>query len=149
MLLSSPPAVTSEIGSTATEAIRDAADTFASLSAPLNSSCTYQSRFLEKVLLEYTRIKNNRMEAPRRRIHPSTFPSHPPTQAEPRLSLGFMLEGDQIHPGQQLSIEPNPEVEFDAASLGFASFFRDEGVWDDIFAVAGFNLQEGVFSCET
>ncbi|KAL3485208.1 fungal-specific transcription factor domain-containing protein [Aspergillus germanicus] len=153
ILLFSPLVVTSEIGSTATKAIRDAADTFASLSAPPNSSCTYQARFLEKILLEYTRIRNNRMETPRRRTHPSTFASNPPIQdpastpAELRLSLGFMLEGEQTQPRQHTSIAPNPELHIDAASDEFASFLGDEGVWDDIFAVAGFNLQEGVFSC--
>jgi hypothetical protein len=153
ILLSSPPAVTSEIGSAVMKAIRDAADTFASLSAPSNSSCTYQARFLEKILLEYTRIRNSRMETPRRRTHSSALASNPPaldsasTPAEPRLSLGFMLEGEQVRPEQHTSRDANPELQFDAASDGFASFFEDEGVWDDIFAVAGFNLQEGVFSC--
>ncbi|KAL3452352.1 hypothetical protein BJX65DRAFT_303185 [Aspergillus insuetus] len=153
ILLSSPSAVTSEIGSTVMKAIRDAADTFASLSAPSNSSCTYQARFLEKILLEYTRIRNTRMETPRRRTHSLALASNPPaldlasTPAEPRLTLGFMLEREQMRPEQHTSRDANPELQFDAASDGFASFFEDEGVWDDIFAVAGFNLQEGVFSC--
>ncbi|KAL2819720.1 hypothetical protein BJX63DRAFT_381528 [Aspergillus granulosus] len=148
LLLSSPPAVTSEIESIATKVIRDAAGTFAGLSAPANSSCTFQARFLENILLEYTRIRSGRFDTPRRRPQPSAFSSDSmqeqvTVQPSSRLSLGFMLGGEELRP----SLDSSPGVEYDQASYSFGSLLGDdEGAWD-FFAQAGFNIEEGVFSC--
>ncbi|KAL4940478.1 fungal-specific transcription factor domain-containing protein [Aspergillus oleicola] len=173
LLLSSKHDIVREIEPTATQAIKDAGDTFARLSAPASSSCTFQVRFLENILLEYYRIRRNGLETPRRQ------PSIPQEQRTPQTrhrwqypNIADLDEHSRHLPGQADISRPSPrgmcasrtsdvpeiyyghhvsqeqeEVDYSHRELGFLCDNGDEALWDEMFANAGFSIQEGVFFC--
>ncbi|KAL4904747.1 hypothetical protein BDW74DRAFT_168325 [Aspergillus multicolor] len=191
LLLSSPHSVRQEIESITTKAIRGAAETFASLSAPPSSSCALQARFLQKILHEYidTHLSRSR---PVERAHsipgerdpgrtralrhekpegaqpgfvdqseassqPDTHSrgllaqySAPPIRPNAYQTYGHTLThanhtADLVE-SDQASMQPNlnPPTPFDYESEGLGFLF-DEDKWDEMFASAGFSIQEGVF----
>ncbi|KAL4881817.1 hypothetical protein BJY04DRAFT_207301 [Aspergillus karnatakaensis] len=155
LLLSSPLMRTPEIEQSAKATIRDVATTFGALSGPPTSSCSYQARFLENILSEFDRVKRQpsaaRASGPdsvavgtnshnahgeeQRTVQqwitpPADKPSlFPPTTSTPLAHNLTILEGGHSVEGQE--------------DFGFS--FGDEETWDDIFAAAGFSIQEGVF----
>lgn len=190
LLLSSPIAVGQEIEPTVTKAIHDAANAFAALSAPPNSSCTYQARFLDKALQEFARISRRRMKntsskiespssvqggngnphPPRREQYPSIINSDMPSRPlqDPGDSgLGVMHVPQSVVPAAAVPAVypqyngPVPEardgLDQQSLSVGFELqnqvsenwdfLLGDESRWDDMFASAGFSIQEGVFWC--
>ncbi|KAL4972487.1 hypothetical protein BDW66DRAFT_162867 [Aspergillus desertorum] len=168
LLFSSPPTITSEIESTAMTAIRDAASSFVSLSAPHDSSCTYQARFLENILSKYDRFRHSRMDLRQQiaqvcpalsglinpydisrdkvlRILPA-----PPNAGPSSMSI------DGHHDSYQSVFNALPQTYTNELLGGTRDFMNrtsdsfeislgDEGIWEDLFANAGFSIQEGVF----
>ncbi|KAL4866517.1 hypothetical protein BDV12DRAFT_210441 [Aspergillus spectabilis] len=172
LILSSPSIITPEIELPATEVIRNVRNTFAALSAPSTSSCRYLARFLKKGFLEFTRIRTARSVAPRRQPSPysriqrstTTFPLNEslrtrqrqyavnnqprephtlfstsrtcPQNSAQALHTEFEAEHHRTIPGTDLSTRPSKDVGF---------LFNNDDMWADMFAHAGFNVQEGVF----
>ncbi|RDW72666.1 Zn(II)2Cys6 transcription factor [Aspergillus mulundensis] len=201
LLLSSPHPIRQEIEPVTTKAIRDAAGTFAGLSAPPTSSCAFQARFLEKILFEYGRTQHSprplveshsapqlgeqSLQETMNRRNSIPIPHHNDLD---RTRPGLVNRSEAVHqfgisaqPGRvsgqssmlsagpglyqtyghtlthatntrsqlecdQSSMHPNlsPPAPFDPESEGLGFLF-DEEKWDDMFASAGFSIQEGVF----
>ncbi|KAL5041700.1 hypothetical protein BDW71DRAFT_201157 [Aspergillus fruticulosus] len=150
LLFSSPPTITSEIESTAMTAIRDAANAFVSLSAPHDSSCTYQARFLNNILSEYDRFRNSRM-GPRQQITQVYLRILPTSPNAGPSSMSI----NEHHDSYQSVFNALPQTCTNELIGGTRNFMNrtsdsfeislDEGIWDDLFANAGFSIQEGVF----
>ncbi|KAL3477035.1 fungal-specific transcription factor domain-containing protein [Aspergillus californicus] len=160
ILLSSPFGLAQEIESPATTAIRDAADTFAGLSAAPNPSCSLQARFLDNILVEYARIRHQypdiihsrrgksstaRQElysAGNNQAHLMPTPSSPSLvgQNQPhRDSANTTTIADFGFDHLEHASEPDFGIGLGGTLLG------DEDMWDDMFATAGFSIQDAVF----
>ncbi|KAL4893595.1 hypothetical protein BDV59DRAFT_177663 [Aspergillus ambiguus] len=151
ILLSAPTTITYEIENSTLKTIRDAAKVFADQSSPAGSSCSLQSRFLEKLLFEFTTIRNSRVPAsqdPQSQLIASQ-PDLRPLLSQPTGSQGYTPEGQEVTPEGYRDICGSAIN----ATLGIAGQpdeathfpFCDDDMWADIFANTGFSTQEGVF----
>ncbi|KAL4805782.1 hypothetical protein BDV18DRAFT_160657 [Aspergillus unguis] len=157
LLLCAPASITQELEDPAINAIRTAASVFSALSAPQHSSCTLQAQFLERILIEYAKIsdspnpdtsprpRTSALDTEQSRSRPDSNNSRP-ALSTPRSSCCNQREpahesGDQS-PGPTARVHPTAVFDRDGAGLGF---LFDEDTWDEMFASAGFSVQEGVF----
>ncbi|KAL5338026.1 hypothetical protein BJX70DRAFT_399119 [Aspergillus crustosus] len=165
LTLSSPSIITLEFEKTVIGAIRRVAVTFAALSAPRTSSCSYQATFMENILSEFSRARGALMTSagqlaasPMPLENPHTLDDHRPLSQQ---KLSRQQESGSLEPYNASSISPakrqphhngqgvraqdtHPSLPSD--DLRF--LFDDADTWADMFANAGFNIQEGVFFCE-
>ncbi|KAM0815287.1 putative Transcription factor domain-containing protein [Seiridium cardinale] len=143
LLLSTPESIANQIEPEVTRVISSAARVFSQQASPPGSSCTLQAKFLEKIISDYMeRRREQRAQAPRQHATNDANVPRPrsvsDTSKEPREARGYnrgMVNLESIH---SLANSGSHQARLDFS-------FAEDDTWADMFANAGFNIQEGVF----
>ncbi|KAK6083574.1 fungal specific transcription factor domain-containing protein [Seiridium cupressi] len=143
LLLSTPESIANQIEPEVTRVISNAARVFSQQASPPGSSCTLQAKFLEKIVSDFVeRRREQRAQATRQHAANDANVPRPrlvsDTSKESREARGYnhgTVNLESIH-----SLANNGSHQ---ARLDFS--FAEDDTWADMFANAGFNIQEGVF----
>jgi hypothetical protein len=139
LLLSAPSSIVREIEETTMETMRTAAGVFSQQSAPADSSCFLQSRFLFKIMSNYDELRQNNAE-----IHGSAgrTPYDNSTNTVDDSENAPHQIGAYLTPSRQTNA--NTEREAGSAER-FDCILTDGDAWEDFLANAGFSVQDGYF----
>ncbi|CRG92107.1 hypothetical protein PISL3812_09162 [Talaromyces islandicus] len=139
LLLSAPSSIVREIEETTMETMRTAAAVFAQQSAPADSSCFLQSRFLFKIMSNYDGLRRN--------------------NTEPNGSAGRIFDDNNVNTTEnsenlphQIGVyltpyrQTNANIEREPGSAERIDCILTGGdAWEDFLANAGFSIQDGYF----
>ncbi|ETS79448.1 hypothetical protein PFICI_09301 [Pestalotiopsis fici W106-1] len=144
LLLSTPESIACQIEHHVTAAINTAARIFSQQASPPGSSCTLQAKFLEKIMSDFEARRQEQ------RLQPS---QSRPLGDDPhtRINVTLLDESGTSRPTDALgngvtSIDDTLQAERNGSQSVRQEFsFAEDDIWADMFASAGFNIQEGVF----
>lgn len=152
LLLSVPSTIRREIEMTILNSLRTAAHIFSYQAAPPNTGCALQSTFLANVVALVEKACERRIA---RNIHqhaPRPFPGQHSEAHERPMHTTEMLNQSSHEAQQQIIHNSNHQDaasgKFDDSSLtpDYQKFdFDDNEMWSNIFASAGFAIDEGTF----
>lgn len=163
LLLSAPASIVREIEAGTIETIRTAATAFSQQSAPPGSSCFLQARFLDKVVSNYDDIREQNsprgVSATTRTdiCYHSNLATPGTGTRETMTAPSALAEGscDSIYTQQQAYEENSLPRTFITTAQSSSAVARstaridciltDNDTWADVFANAGFNIQDGFF----
>jgi hypothetical protein len=155
MLLSLPASFSKEFEASSIEAIRKTARTFDSQCATQMTGCALQARFLNNIAIQYDNMQyrppktakrpqssnlglNNNILTPPDGPNTSPVVSSTANNQQPeqfRTAMGYSGHLDLSKESKSIGYEP------DAGSWNF----DDNNHWEEMFASAGYSIQDGVF----
>ncbi|KAL1797961.1 hypothetical protein ACET3X_004567 [Alternaria dauci] len=147
ILLSAPSYIRVEMEVPALDAIRNTAEVFDKLQAPVGTSCALQAAFLHNVLIQHEAMRAQRLSSR------SQIPATPAALTGPTTAVDTAVyQSASRHAQEAQETDVNSAYKdqnmYHYASEDASTFdmnFVDDEAWAFMFANAGFNIGQGAF----